>query len=64
MGVEITTRRSRRTWLERLSMWQRAYETKVFDNVREVVGRGRTPQAAQDAALKRWGLGDEYTNYA
>ena len=52
--MEIRTRRMRRTWLERLRLWQRAYETKVLDNVREAVGRGQTPEAAQDAALKRW----------
>ena len=54
MGVEIRTWRSRRTWLERLSMWPRAYETKVFADYRQAVGRGRTPEAAQDVALKRW----------
>ena len=35
-------------------MWRYAYEMKVFDEQREAVGRGPTPRAARDAALKRW----------
>jgi hypothetical protein len=35
-------------------MWLHAYETKLLDGNREAVGRGPTPEAARDAALKRW----------
>ena len=34
--------------------WRRAYETKIWDRHREAVGRGPTPQAAQEAAEKQW----------
>ena len=40
--------------VRRLKMWRYPYETKVFDKEREAVGRGPTPRAARDAALKRW----------
>jgi hypothetical protein len=54
MGTEIKTSRIRRTWFDKLSLWRRAYQTKVFDGSREAVGRGPTPEASRDAALKRW----------
>ena len=34
--------RIRRTWFDKLSLWRRAYETKIFDGSRE---RGPTPEA-------------------
>jgi hypothetical protein len=55
MGPYIETRRSPRTWVERLFLWQRAYETKVLEGHREVTGRGPTPEASQQAAQDRWG---------
>ena len=54
MSGEIKTERSRRTWFEKLKMWQRAYKTKVSAGSHEATGRGRTPEASQDAAEKRW----------
>ncbi len=36
-------------------LWPRAYQTKIWDRHREAVGRGPTPQAAQEAA-ERQGL--------
>jgi hypothetical protein len=35
-------------------LWQRAYEVKIWDAHRETVGRGPTPEAAQEAAERRW----------
>ena len=35
-------------------LWQRAYEVKIWDGHREIVGRGPTPEAAQEAAERRW----------
>ena len=52
--AEIKTSRVRRTWLEKLLLWQRAYHTKIFDEHREVFGRGPTPEASQEAAERRW----------
>jgi hypothetical protein len=52
--AETKTQRVHRTWFERLKMWRHAYETKVFDEHCEALGRGPTPGAARDAALKRW----------
>jgi hypothetical protein len=54
MSVETNTQRVHRTWFERLKLWRHAYETKVFDHRHETVGRGPSPAAARDAALKRW----------
>ena len=54
MNTEFRTERVHRTWFERLRMWRHAYETKVVDGHHEAVGRGPTPAAARDAALKRW----------
>jgi hypothetical protein len=55
MSEEIRRERSRRTWWEKLKMWQRAYKTKVSAGSHEATGRGRTPEASQDAAEKAMG---------
>ena len=57
MGTEIRTERIRRTWLDKLLLWSRAYQTKIFDAHREVVGRGPTAQSSGEAALERWVAG-------
>ena len=54
MGTEIRTTRIRRTFLDRISLWKRAYETKVFDARHQSVGRGPTPEASEEAALRQW----------
>ena len=43
-----------KTWLDRLLLWQRAYETRIFDAHRDVIGRGPTPEASQKAAERKW----------
>ena len=53
MSTQIKTWRSRRTWIERLR-WKRAYETKIFDECLEALGRGPTPEASLAAAEWRW----------
>ena len=35
-------------------MWERAYETRVFDSQPEVVGRGSTPETSREAAQSQW----------
>src|SRR5262249_32198935 len=50
----IQTSRIRRTWLEKLFLWQRAYQTKILDVQREVIGRGHTPEASLKSAERRW----------
>jgi hypothetical protein len=52
--TETKTHLVHRTWLERLKLWRHAYETKVFNNRHEAIGRGPTPEASQKAAEKRW----------
>ena len=54
MVTEMQTNRVRRTWLDKLLRWQRAYETRIFDRHHEVVGRGPTPEASQAAAEQQW----------
>jgi len=51
---QIKTCRVRRTWLDKLLFWQRAYETRIFDQHRKVIGRGPTPEASEEAAERRW----------
>jgi hypothetical protein len=46
--------RVRRTWLDKLMLWKRAYETKVSDGLREVIGRGPTREASEQSAFRRW----------
>ena len=50
-ATESRTRRVHRTWLEKLSFRQHAYETKIFDQRGEILGRGATPEASQRAAI-------------
>src|SRR6476661_6996235 len=52
--AEVQTSRVHRTWLDRMQFWGRAYETKIFDERREVLGRGPTPEASREAAERRW----------
>jgi len=54
MQTEIQTVRVRRTWVDKLQLWQGAYQTKIFDAHREVYGRGPTPKASVEAAEQRW----------
>ena len=35
-------------------LWKRAYRTKIWDQDRKAVGRGPTPEAAQEAAERVW----------
>jgi len=53
-ATELQTVRVRRTWLDKLQFWQRAYQTKIFDERREVYGRGRTGEASVAEAERRW----------
>jgi hypothetical protein len=59
MGAEIRIFRTRRTWFEKLLLWPRAYESKIFDCNREVIGRGHTPKAAQEAAESEWRVNEK-----
>src|SRR6187401_3400961 len=52
--IDFQTSRVHRTWLERLLLWRRAYETKIFDENHEVRGRGPTPKASQKNAERYW----------
>jgi hypothetical protein len=54
MDPQFQTSRVHRTLIERLKFWRRAYQTRVFDERREAVGRGPTPEASREAAERRW----------
>jgi hypothetical protein len=54
MSTEIQTKRIHRSWSEKLMLWRAAYQTKIFDDHREAVGRGPTVQASREAALAVW----------
>jgi hypothetical protein len=53
VATESRTRRVHRTWLDKLSFRQHAYETKIFDQQGEALGRGATPEASQIAAMRQ-----------
>jgi hypothetical protein len=48
------TRRSHRTWIERLLLWKQAYETRLWASGHEVIGRGPTAEVSQESAVRRW----------
>ena len=54
MQTQIETSRVHRTWADRLKLWRRAFETKIWDGQREVIARGPTREASQEAAERRW----------
>ena len=57
----IRTSRVHRTWLEKLMLWPRAYETTIWDDEgRRIIGRGSTPEAAQGAAERQWAAKEEH----
>jgi hypothetical protein len=49
-----SSERVHRTWLDKLLLWKRAYQTRISDEQREAVGRGPTIEASEQAALSRW----------
>ena len=52
-AAEPKTYRVPRTFLERLKLWRRVYETKILSSGCEAFGRGPTPEASVETA-KRW----------
>ena len=54
MATQIETARVRRTLRDKLLLWRRAFETKIFDERREAIGRGPTVEASREAALAVW----------
>jgi len=53
MATQIETARVR-TLRDKLLLWRRAFETKIFDERREIVGRGPIVEASREAALAVW----------
>ena len=51
--MEISIRRVRRNWLERLFLWERAYEARRHRGQEEIIVRGKTPGAAQAFLTER-----------
>jgi hypothetical protein len=51
--MEIRVRRVRRTWLERLSLWERAYEARAQRGQEEITERVKTPEAAKAFLVER-----------
>ena len=49
--MEIQTSRIHRTWLDKLSLWQRAYRTKIIDEHREVVLKHPEWMRSDDGSL-------------
>ena len=54
LRTHVQTSRVRRIWSDRLKMWQRAYETKIWDGRREITGRGSSASASQKVAERQW----------
>ena len=51
--MEIRIRRVRRTWVERLFRWERAYEAQVERDHERIVERAKTAEAAEALVFKR-----------
>jgi hypothetical protein len=54
MPPQVETRRVRRNWIEKFLRWPRAYETKILQSGHKVTGRGSTPGASEEAAIRKW----------
>jgi hypothetical protein len=52
-SMEIRVRRVRRTWIERLSLWERAYEARAQRGQEEITERAKTPHAAEALIARR-----------
>jgi hypothetical protein len=51
--TNIETSRVKRTWMN-VTLWRRAFTTRIFNEQREVVGRGSSEQSSREAALTAW----------
>jgi hypothetical protein len=49
---QARTSRVRRTWFEKLKLWNYAYQTEIWHKPHQVVGRGSTPEASRETAEK------------
>ena len=54
--TEITTQLTTPNIFERLAGMRFVYSTTISDELREVVGRGPTPEASHEAAQLQWDL--------
>ena len=52
--METRIRRVRRTWVERLTLWEQAYEARAYRGQEEIIERAKTPEAAEALLVKRW----------
>ena len=52
--MESRIRRVRRNWVERLTLWERAYEAPAYRGLAEIIERAKTPNAAKALLVKRW----------
>ena len=52
--METRIRRVRRTWVERLTLWEQAYEARAYRGQEEIIERAKTPDAAEALLVKRW----------
>ena len=59
MQTEIQTERVYRTWIDKVLLWRHAYQTRIYDEHREAIGRGSTVEASREAALERWVTGGQ-----
>jgi hypothetical protein len=48
------TRPVPRNWIEKLLLWPRAYETKIWLPGHDVTGRGPSQESSEKAAVKKW----------
>jgi hypothetical protein len=59
VSPKIETRRVHRTALEKLLLWERAYETKITEGECAVIARGSSVEASQRTAIRKWNVGIE-----
>jgi hypothetical protein len=54
LETHVQTSRVRRTWSDKLKMWQCAYETTIWDSRRAITGRASSAEASQKVAETQW----------
>ena len=60
--MQIKCVRVPRRWLEKLMMWNRAYETTISDGYRQTIARGPTPWTSEKEAQRLWATSQQHAD--
>jgi hypothetical protein len=55
MAPHMETFRAQRTWIEKLFLWPRAYQTEITSELgHKVIGRGPAREVSEKVAKQKW----------